>query len=112
MLSYVAPTISVLITESQIPTALRRYSLMCVATAPLTLALTTISCTWSRNRVVQSEGTSCQLSFSSLPLSEDNVLYKCHYRASSVYLNNNVVVISSVHTIRITSRFTYIYLVT
>ena len=112
MLCFVAPTISVLITESQTPSALRRYSLMCVATAPSTLALTTISCTWRRYGVVQSGGTSCQLSFSSLPLSEDNVPYKCHYRASSVYLNNNVVVTSSVHTIRITSRCTYIYLVT
>ena len=104
MLSYVAPTVSVAITESRTPTALRSYTLMCVVTAPSTLPLTTISYTWTRNGAVQS-GQTNQRVFSSLPLSEDNVVYTCQYRASSVYLNNNVDVISDQHTIRITSMW-------
>ena len=106
MLSYVAPTVSVAITESQTPTALRSYTLMCIVTAPNTLPLTTISYRWTRNGAeVQSGQTSSQLSFSLLPVSEDNAVYICQYTASSVYLNNNVDVTSDQHTIRITSMW-------
>ena len=101
MLSFVAPEVSVAIIESQTPATLRSYTLMCVVTAPSTLALTTISYTWSRNGALQSGPTSSQRVFNSLPLSEDNVVYICQYRASSVYLNNNVDVTSPQHTIRI-----------
>ena len=105
MLSYIAPDVSVAITESPIPpTARRSYTLMCVVTAPSTLALTTISYTWRRNGAVQS-GQTNQRVFSSLPLSEDNVVYTCQYMASSVYLNDDVDVTSSQHTIRITSMW-------
>ena len=78
---------------------------MCVVTAPSTLALTTISYTWRRNGVVQSGQTSSQRIFNSLPLSEDNTVYTCQYRASSVYLNNNVVRTSPGHRVIIPSRY-------
>ena len=100
---FVAPTVSVAITESQTPIALRSYTLMCVVTDPSTLALTTISYTWRRDEVVVQSGS--QISFSSLPLYEDNVVYTCQCIASSVYLNDNVDVTSSQHTLRITSMW-------
>ena len=106
MLSYVAPTVSVAITESQTPATLHTYTLMCDITAPSTLNLSTISYTWRRNGTLQSEQTSSQQVFNSLPLSEDNVVYTCQYRASSVYLNNSVDVTSPEHTIRIASTCT------
>ena len=106
MLSFVAPTVSVAITESQTPATLHSYTLMCDVTAPSTLFLTTISYTWMRNGAIQSGQTSSQRVFTLLPLSEDNAVYVCHYRASSVYLNNNVNVTSPEHTIRIASMCT------
>ena len=106
MLSFVAPTVSVAITESQTPTALRSYTLMCGVTAPSTLDLTTILYTWRRNGTVQSRQTNIQHVFNSLPLSEDNAVYICQYTASSVYLNSNVDVTSPEHTIRIASMCT------
>ena len=78
---------------------------MCVVNAPSTLALTTISYTWTRNGALVQSGQMNQLVFNSLLLSEDNVVYTCQYRASSVYLNDNVEVTSPGHTIRIPSRF-------
>ena len=110
MLSYVAPTVSVAISESQSPTALHSYTLMCNVTAPSTLDLTTLSYTWRRNRVLQSGQTNSQHVFNSLPLSEDNAVYMCQYRASSVYLNSNVDVTSPEHTIRIASMCTNLIL--
>ena len=77
---------------------------MCVVTAPSTLPLTTISYTLRRNGTVVQSGRMNKRVFNSLPLSEDNAVYTCQYRASSVYLNNNVVRISPAHRIRITSR--------
>ena len=106
MLSYVVPTINVSISESQTPTALRSYMLTCDITAPSTLALTNISYTWTKNGTVQS-GQTNEHAFNSLPLSEDNAVYICQYRASSVYINNTVVRISPEHTIRITGRCIY-----
>ena len=110
MLSFVAPTVSVAIIESQTPATLHSYTLMCDVTAPSTLDLTTISYTWRRNGTVQSGQTSSQRVFNSLPLSEDNAVYTCQYRGSSVYLNNNVDVTSSEHTIRIASMCTSLIL--
>ena len=106
MLSFVAPEVSVAINESQTPATLHSYTLMCDVTAPSTLDLTTISYTWTRNGAVQSRQTSSQRVFNSLPLSEDNAMYICQYRASSVYLNSNVYVTSPKHTIRIASMCT------
>ena len=106
MLSSVAPTVSVVISESQPPATLHSYTLMCDVTAPSTLDLTTISYTWRRNGAIQSGQTSSELVFNSLPLSEDNAEYICQYRASSVYLNSNVDVTSPEHTIRIASMWT------
>ena len=106
MLSYVAPTISVAINESQTPATLHTYTLICDITAPSTLNLSTISYTWRRNGTVQSGQRSSQQVFNSLPLSEDNAVYTCQCRASSVYLNNNVDVTSPEHTIRIASMWT------
>ena len=105
MLYYIAPAVGVSITESQNPTALRSYILTCDVTAPPTLDLTTISYTWMRNTIVVQSGQTNQVVFNSLSLSEDNTVYKCQYRASSVYLNNNVDVTSPGHTIRITSMW-------
>ena len=104
MLYYIAPAVNVSITESQNPTALRSYILTCDVTAPPTLDLTTISYTWMRNTIVQSVQTN-QIVFNSLSLSEDNAVYKCQYRASSEYLNNNVDVTSPGLTIRIASMW-------
>ena len=106
MSSFVAPEVSVAINESQTPATLRSYTLMCIVTAPSTLDLTTITYTWRRNGTVQSGQTSSQRVFNSLPLSEDNAVYTCQYRASSVYLNNDVDVTSPEHTIRIASMCT------
>ena len=106
MLSVVAPTVSVAISEIQPPATLHSYTLMCNVTAPSTLNLTTISYTWRRNGTIQSGQTSSQRVFTSLPLSEDNAVYICQYRASSVYLSSNVDVTSPEHTIRIASMCT------
>ena len=106
MLSFVAPEVYVAINESQTPATLYSYTLMCVVTAPSTLDLTTISYIWTRNGALLSGQTSSQHVFDSLPLSEDNAVYRCQYRASSVYLNKNVDVTSPEHTIRIASMST------
>ena len=103
MLSFIAPEIYVAINESQTPATLHSYTLVCVVTAPSTLNLTIISYTWRRNGALLSGETSSQRVFNSLPLSEDNVVYTCQYRASTVYLNKNVDVTSPEHTIRIPS---------
>ena len=106
MLSFVAPTVSVAISESQTPAILHSYTLMCDVTAPSNLNLTTISYSWRKNGTVQSGPTSSQRVFNSLPLSENNAVYMCQYMASSVYLSNNVDVTSPEHTIRIASMWT------
>ena len=105
MLSHIAPEVSVAITESQTPTALRSYTLTCNVTAPSTLALSTISYAWRSNGALQSGQTSSQRVFNSLSQSEDNAVYTCQYRASSVYLNSIVDRTSPGHTIRITGGF-------
>ena len=103
MLSYVAPTVSVSISESQTPIALRNYTLMCDVNASPTLDLTTTSYTWMRTEVaVPSEQTN-ELVFNSLPLSENNTVYTCQYRALS--LSSSVDVTSPGHTISITSKY-------
>ena len=106
MLSYVAPTVSVAITESQSPATFHSYALLCDVITPSTLNLTTISYTWRRNGTLLSGQTSSQRVFNSLPLSEDNAVYMCQYIASSVYLNSNVNITSPEHTIRIASMCT------
>ena len=106
MLSIVAPTVSVAITQSQSPATLHSYTLMCAVTAPSTLNLTTILYTWRRNGTIQSGQTSSQRVFNSLPLSEDNAVYTCQYMASSVYLSSNLDVTSPEHIIRIASMCT------
>ena len=106
MLSFIAHTVGVAISESQTPATLHSYTLMCDVTAPSTLNLTIISYTWRRNGTVQSGEISNKRVFNSLPLSEDNAVYTCQYRASSVYLNNDVNVTSPEHTIRIASMCT------
>ena len=78
---------------------------MCDVTVPSTLDVTSITYTWMRNGAVQSGQTNQQRVFNSLPLSEDNAVYICQYRASSVYLNDNVFLTSPGHTITITSRW-------
>ena len=78
---------------------------MCDVTAPSTLALTTISYAWRSNGALQYGQTSSQRVFNSLSQSEDNAVYMCQYRASSVYLNSIVDRTSPGHTIRITSRW-------
>ena len=81
---------------------------MCVVNAPSTLALIRISYTWRRNGADVHSGQTNQLIFNSLPLSEDNAVYTCQYRASSVYLNKNVVKTSPGFRIRIICKFYYL----
>ena len=97
------PSISVSISESGTPTALRSYTLTCVVNASQSLDFTSSSYRWFKNGSVQSEQTSSQLNFGSLPLSENNSVYTCQYTASSVYLNSNVDIRSAAYPIWITS---------
>ena len=100
------PSVSVTISQSSTPIALRSYTLTCVLSAPSSLELSSQSYQWLKNGVVQNGKTANILDLSPLQVSENNAEYKCRYTASSVYLNNNVERTSALHRITVTCMLT------
>ena len=100
------PEIAVSVTESGSPTALRNYTLTCeVGPLPISLDLTNPSYQWLKNDVVVDGEAGNQLHFNSLSLDEDNAVYRCQYMASSMYLNNSMLNLTSPQLqIHITSK--------
>ena len=96
--------ISVTIVPTGSSIALRDYSLTCSNNAPNTLELTSVSYQWTRNGVTLSH-TDSVLNLSPLQESENNVMYRCRFSASSTYLINDVNIQSSQHTITVSCKF-------
>ncbi len=89
--------------ESQSPVDLRDYILICVATPPSSLEVTSPSYQWRRNGQVVPSQNNRELNLSPLPLSEEGAQYTCQYTASSVYVSN-VDATSPPHTITLTCK--------
>ncbi len=89
--------------ESQLPIALRDYTLTCAATPPSSLEVTSPSYQWRRNGQVVSNQNNRELNLSTLQRTENGAQYTCQYTASSVHVNN-VNVTSPTHTIALTRK--------
>lgn len=98
---HLVPEVAASIVESGSPVALRSYSLTCNITAPPSLELTSGSYRWTRNGVTLSQATTKTLTLNPLPQTENNVIYRCIYSASSSYLTDQIVATSAMHIIGI-----------
>ena len=100
------PEFAIRVTESGSPTVLRSYTLTCdLGSLPTSLDLTNPSYQWLKNDVVVDGEAGNQLHFNSLSLDDDNTVYRCQYMASSIYLNNMLVLSSQQLQIDITSMY-------
>ena len=96
--------ISVNIVPTGSSVALRDYSLTCSNDATNNLELILISYEWTRNGITLSHNDRV-LNLSPLQESENNVMYRCRFSASSTYLINDVNIQSSQHTITVSCKF-------
>ena len=98
------PPVSVSITESQIPTLQRSFTLNCNLNAPSSLVLTLPSYSWQKTGETLTGELGSQFRISALQESDNNTDYKCRYMASSKYLIHSIDISSTTHRLIIKGK--------